>query len=142
MGVFPDKSGILIMKRFIDTECEPKLINPLALAFVGDSVYDIFVREKIVCRENMPVKKLHALAVEEVRAQSQSNAAKKILPELREDEKEIFLRGRNAHSGHIPKNSSVEDYHYATALEAVFGYIYLKGDIERLRELFNLIHTE
>lgn len=129
------------MNRFIDKDCNAKLINPLALAFVGDSVYDIFIREKLVCEKNMPVKKLHSLAVESVKAKAQSEAAKKILPILTEDESDVFMRCRNAHAGHIPKNASVEDYHYATALEGVFGYVYLKGEIDRLRELFEMIHS-
>ncbi len=129
------------MNRFIDKDCNAKLINPLALAFVGDSVYDIFIREKLVCEKNMPVKKLHSLAVENVKAKAQSEAAKRILPMLTDDESDVFMRCRNAHAGHIPKNASVEDYHYATALEGVFGYVYLKGEIDRLRELFDMIHN-
>lgn len=118
------------------------MINPLALAFVGDSVYDLFFREKLVCEKNMQVKKLHSLAVENVKASAQREASKKLLPYLTPEENDIFLRCRNAHTGHIPKNASVEDYHYATALEGVFGYTYLKGDFDRLRLFFSVISAE
>lgn len=128
------------MDRFSDDKVNPKMVNPLALAFVGDSVYDIFVREKLVCNHSLHVKNLHSLAVEQVKAKAQCEAMKKILPILTEDETDIFHRCRNAHAGHLPKNASVEDYHYATALEGVFGYIYLSGNIDRLRELFRIIN--
>ena len=116
------------------------MLSPLALAFVGDTVYDLFVRETLVCQANRPVKKLHFLAVEKVRAQAQAIFAKEIFDFLTQEEKDVFMRGRNAHTGHIPKNASVEDYHYATALETLFGFLYLSGQIERLRELFSFIH--
>lgn len=128
------------MKRFIQESCNAKLLSPLTLAFIGDTVYDLFVRETLVCKANRPVKKLHLLAVEQVKAKSQAEYAKKIFEHLTEDEKDIFIRGRNAHTGHIPKNASVEDYHYATALEALFGFLYLNENIERLRELFFVLH--
>lgn len=127
------------MKRFLENETDPKLINPLALAFVGDTVYDLFVREELVCSSKLHVGRLHALAVEKVRAKSQSKAAKILFEYLSEDEKSVFMRCRNAHSHHIPKNASVEDYHYATALEGVFGYVYLCGNIERLRQFIDII---
>lgn len=128
------------MDRFFGGEVDAKAVNPLALAFVGDSVYDLFVREKLVCENKTQVNRLHSMAVHQVKASSQKDAAKKIQPLLTKDENDVFLRCRNAHSGHIPKNATVEDYHYATALEGVFGYIYLKGDIERLRELVEIIN--
>lgn len=130
------------MNRFVGSEIEPKLVNPLALAFVGDTVYDLFVRETLVCTSKCHVGKLHQKAVDKVRAKAQSDAAKKLLPFFTQEEKDIFMRCRNAHTGHIPKNASVEDYHYATALEGVFGYIYLKDNIERLRELVKIINSD
>ena len=125
------------MERFLDKACDPKMMHALNLAFIGDTVFDIFVREKLVCEKEISVQKLHKAAVEMVCCKAQSEYAKNVFEILTEEEKQVFLRGRNAHSGHIPKNASPADYHAATAIEAVFGYLYLKGEIERLRFLFS-----
>ncbi|MBQ7654745.1 MAG: ribonuclease III [Clostridia bacterium] len=130
------------MNRFVGKEIDPKLVNPLALAFVGDTVYDLFVREDLVCSSRYHVGKLHALAVEKVKAKAQSEAAKKLLEYLKDEEKDVFMRCRNAHPKHLPKSASVEDYHYATALEGVVGYLYLKDDFERLKEIFEIISSD
>ena len=130
------------MERFVNKDIDAKLVNPLALAFVGDTVYDLFVREELVCINKSNVGRLHSLAVQKVKAKAQSDGAKKVLPILTDEEKDIFMRCRNAHSGHIAKNASVEDYHYATALEGVFGFLYLKSDLQRLRELVEIINSE
>ncbi len=130
------------MERFINTECNPKLLSPLNLAFIGDTVFDLFVRETLVCQANRPVNKLHKEATKMVKAQAQYEAAKKIMPLLTEDELSVFKRGRNAHTNHKAKNASEGDYHYATGLEALFGYLYLSGEIDRLRELFSVITAE
>ena len=117
------------------------MLSPLTLAFIGDSVYDLLVRERLVTQANRPTNKLHQLAVEHVRASSQAAAAKMLLESdiLHADETSVLRRGRNAHTGHVPKNASESDYHMATALEALFGYLYLSGRQDRLRELFDLI---
>lgn len=130
------------MERFINTECNPKLLSPLNLAFIGDTVFDLFVRETLVCQANRPVNKLHKEATKMVKAQAQCEAAQKIMPLLTEDELSVFKRGRNAHTNHKAKNASEGDYHYATGLEALFGYLYLSGEIDRLRELFAVITAE
>lgn len=127
------------MERFFNGECDPKLLSPLTLAFIGDTVYDLFVREELVCQANRPVGKLHNAAVRLVNAQSQARAAEIIAPLLSEEELSVFKRGRNAKPHHLPKNASESDYHHATGLEALFGYLYLQGNIERLRELFDYI---
>lgn len=130
------------MERLLNFDCDPNLLSPLALAFVGDTVYDLFVREKLVCQANRSANKLHHCAVEVVKASAQAKACEKILPLLSQTEEAIFKRGRNAHTNHIPKNGNPRDYHYATALETLFGYLYLNGEIDRLRELFTLISEE
>ncbi len=115
--------------------------SPLALAFFGDAVYSQLVREKLVLASNMPVRKLHGAAVERVRAEYQSRAVEFITPMLDENELAILKRGRNAHtsSGATPKNSNPREYHNATSLEALFGWLELIGNEERKRELFNSI---
>lgn len=114
--------------------------NTLSLAFLGDAVYSLMVRERIIKESGLPAGKLHKLSVEAVNAAAQSEAARKILPLLFDEEADIFRRGRNSHPHHSPRNQSEGDYHYATGLEALFGWLYLKGRNERLRELFEIIN--
>ncbi len=113
--------------------------SPLTLAFLGDAVYEQLVRERLVLTANMPVKKLHAEAVERVRAAYQSNAAERLLPVLDEEEAAVFRRGRNATGNTVPKSSDPVEYRRATGLEALFGYLRLTENHERIRELFDLI---
>lgn len=129
------------METFLDRQtADPKLLSPLTLAYVGDGVYELFVREYIVSKGNCPVKKLHSRAVEFVRCEFQAKVLAEVLqPLFTGEEQEICLRGRNAHVSHVPKNSSVADYHSATAFECVFGYLYLSGQLERLRMFFSKI---
>lgn len=127
------------METLFQGDCSPSQLSPLTLAFVGDTVYDLFVREMLVCQANRPVKKLHETAVQSVKASAQARAYMKILPLLSEEEEAILKRGRNAHTNHIPKNGNPKDYHHATAVETLFGYLYLMGKTDRLRELFTVI---
>ena len=129
------------MNRFLDKECNAFLLSPLTLAFVGDTVFDLFVREDLVCENNRPVKKLHNIAAAKVNARAQAESVKKILPVLTEKEADVFRRGRNAHTNHKSKNMSESDYHSATGLECLFGYLYLDGQIDRLRQLFGIINS-
>lgn len=117
----------------------PDLLSPLDLAFVGDTVFDLLVREQLVSDGSKPVKKLHALAVERVRAGAQAKAVEAFFPVLTEEEQDVFKRGRNAKVGGIPKNATAGEYHAATGLEALFGWLYLKGRGARIAELFDLI---
>lgn len=129
------------MEKLLNAASQPlNEMSPLTLAFLGDGVYELFVREYLVSKGSCPVKKLHSRAVELVRCEAQSEALSESLwPLLTEEEQAVALRGRNAHVGHVPKNAEVGDYHAATALEALFGYLYLKGETDRLRELFAVI---
>lgn len=117
----------------------PNTYSPLALAFLGDAVYGLLVREQLLLTANRPVGKLHTLSVQSVNARAQAEAMKKILPMLTEEELAVYKRGRNAHPGHTPKNQSEGDYHSATGLEALFGWLYLQNAEARLRELFDRI---
>jgi len=127
------------MERLLNIDCDPGQLSALNLAFVGDTVFDLFVREALVCGANRPVKKQHALAASHVRAAAQAQAAKALLEHLTPAEADQFRRGRNAHTNHKAKNATESDYHFATGLETVFGWLYLRGDIDRLRTLFALI---
>ncbi len=119
------------MSRFCPMEIDLHTVSPLNLAFVGDAIYEIMVRERLVCLANRPNKELHQLAVKQVRAEAQAAALDKILPQLTEQEASVYRRGRNAHTAR-----SGGDYHKATGFEALFGYLYLSGQMERLQELF------
>lgn len=130
------------METLSGKNCDPLQLNSLALAFVGDTVYDLLVRETLVSDANRPVNALHRLAVDKVKASAQAKAIKDILPLLSEEEDAVFKRARNTRTHHLPKNSNPADYHYATGLEALFGYLYLKGEMERIREIFRLINGE
>lgn len=109
-----------------------RLYSPQALAFLGDAVYEILVRERIVHRANMPVNKLHLQAVEQVRASYQSKAYAVVEPVLTEEELAALRRGRNISSIKPPKNGTMQDYRRATGLECLFGYLYLKGEIQKI----------
>lgn len=130
------------MERLWNQPCNPKEYSPLALAFMGDAVFEIFVREKLVCEGNRSVKKLHAGSVEMVRCDAQAKAVEKILPLLTEEEQDVLRRGRNAHPMHTPKNSDAVTYHIATGFECLMGYLYLKGELDRLKELCTVIFEQ
>ncbi|MCC8023635.1 MAG: ribonuclease III [Clostridiales bacterium] len=125
--------------RLLTDDCDVKNLSPLTLAFVGDGVYELMVRERLVCEANRPVNDLHRLSVAQVKAAAQKRAADALLPVLTGEELAVYKRGRNAKTGHTPKHASEADYHAATGLEALFGYLYLSGGEQRLRELFGLI---
>lgn len=113
--------------------------SPLALAFLGDAVYEQLVRERLVLAANRPVGQLHQLTVKRVCANFQAKGAALLLPLLNEDEQAILKRGRNATGATVPKHSSAIEYRHATALESLFGYLYLKGEKARIDELFDII---
>lgn len=123
--------------RLYNKDIKVDTLSPLTLAFTGDAVFSLFVREMLVCDANRPVGKLHKLSVNWVKAEAQSKGMRAILPLLTEKETEVFKRGRNAHTSHTPKNQSGCDYHYATGFEALVGYLYLKNETVRLNQLLN-----
>lgn len=123
-------------------EVNPDGLSPLTLAFIGDTVFDLLVREDIICYANRPANDLHNLAVRKVKASAQAEFVQKLMPFLSEAELAVFKRGRNAKSGHLPKNASQSDYHMATGFEALFGYLYMSGKLERIKELYSLICEE
>ena len=113
-------------------------LNPSVLAFVGDGVYGLLVREKLA-DTNRRSGDLHSLSVRFVNATAQSKAYEIIKDDLDETEISVFKRGRNLHTNNNPKNSSKAEYHTATGLEALFGYLHLSGKQERAKALFEKI---
>lgn len=130
------------LQRLLGEKCNVENLNPLQLAFIGDVVFEIFTREQLICSVQCSVNKLHKKAVEKVCCQNQAICSEKLIPILTPEEFEVFRKGKNAHTKNIPKNASVAQYHAATGLEALFGYLYLKEKIERLRELFKFISPD
>lgn len=116
----------------------PKLLSPSVLAFVGDAVYSLKVRTYLAnC--NRPSGALHDMAVQFVSANSQAKDFAAICEFLTKEENEVFLRGRNFHTNNTPKSSTSADYHAATGLETLFGFLYLSGQNERIDKLFEII---
>ena len=113
----------------------PELLNPLVLAYIGDAVFEVYVRMHIAKQGAIKPNALHKASINFVCAKAQANILEKIENELTEDELNIVRRGRNANSNTIPKNASVADYKKATAFEALIGYLFLKNDISRLEEI-------
>ena len=129
-----------IAEKIIEEMCgerrkDPSLMSPLTLAYIGDTIYDLFIRMMFVEKTDLSPRFLHRNCSEYVCAAGQKKAYHEILPLLTEEEKAVFRRGRNAHSGTIPKNATVSDYHTATGFEALLGYLFLSGREERLCEL-------
>ena len=127
------------MGNLLDKNCDIHSLSPLTLAFVGDSVYDLLVRQHLVSLANRPVKELNQRKVTLVNCKSQADAVKVIIDSLSEDELDVYKRGRNVKVNTASKHSSLADYHSATGLEALFGYLYLCGNTDRIKELFMLI---
>ena len=132
------------MKNFLD----PNLshgdlcgMSTLGLAHIGDAVFELMVRTWLSTNGKMTAKQLHAGTVSYVSAKAQAAAAARVLPQLTDDEHSIFKRGRNAHVNSVPRGSTYEEYHTATGIEALLGYLYLRGETERLNELFNIFVT-
>lgn len=136
--MFPDETNVLTDICIPLTEPQARMYSPLTLAFLGDAVYSLMIRNMLTLSANKPTGKLHKESIGYVNASFQAEMIKELLPVLTENEVAVFKRGRNAHSSHAPKNQSADDYRHATGFEALFGYLYLCGNTERLRELFNL----
>ena len=117
---------------------DPLQMAPLALAYIGDTVYDLFVRTMLVEKTSLHPSELHRRSSDYVCAAGQKDAYFKIRSVLTEEEEAVFKKGRNAHSGTIPKNAAVSDYRTATGLETLFGYLFLSEREDRLCELISL----
>ncbi len=128
------------------TPLELNRYSPLVLAYIGDSVYETYIRTLQVVAKNCPVNKLHHEKVRFVKAEAQAKIVDALLPELTEEEVTIYKRGRNAKTHTVSKGGTLEEYHKATGFEALIGYLYLKKDEVRLQELMarsaNIIEGE
>ncbi len=127
-----------IAKEYL-SEKEILGLNPLVLAFVGDSVQQLMVRTKLASTSTAKAGELHKLQSEQIKASAQAKYMDEIMSILTEDEIAIFKRARNTHMNTMAKNASVADYKKASGFEAVIGYLYLLGKNERLEELFEFI---
>ena len=118
------------------TQQEINAVSNLGLAHIGDCVYELLVRSYIVAHGGVTNQGMHRTTVELVCAAAQAKAAAALTPLLTEEEHAVFLRGRNTHVNSMPKNAAPGDYHAATGLECLFGWLYLSGRHERINELF------
>ena len=117
---------------------DAKLLSPLVWAYVGDSVYELFVRTRLTNKSNAKPHKLHIESIKYVKAKAQADILKRIQDNLTEDEKDIVRRGRNTENHHVAKNANVADYSQSTGFEALIGYFYLTKQDERLEEILNM----
>lgn len=124
-----------------DTEA-PENPPVSALAFLGDGVYGLMVREHLTLLSGGKADKLHESNIRMVNASYQAAASKVLMPYLTPEESGIFIRGRNTHTAHTPRNQSKSDYHAATGLETLFGWLYINGKTDRLKELFARIVSQ
>ena len=131
--MFPD----IEMLDKLAADVDYRSLSGLSLAFIGDAVYELFIRKYILSKGEARVKDLHKDTVRLVNADFQADMIDVLLTNLREDEISVFKRGRNAHAGHTPKNKSEAQYHKSTGFEALIGYLYLKKDFERLDFIFS-----
>ena len=129
---------IEIIERKKD-KSEVNTMSPLNWAYIGDNIFELYIRMNLINNTRLKPHNLHVEAVKHVRASSQANLLNKIEENLTDEEKDIVRRGRNAQNHHVPKNSTVEEYSHATAFEALIGYLYLSNNKERLDEIMNIV---
>lgn len=120
----------------------PLELNPLLLAYLGDAVYEMYVRYHLVAKGIFRPQELQRQATRYVSAVAQAEVCRQIQSDLTEEETDILRRGRNAKSGSVPKNAKISDYRYSTGLEALIGYLYLSGNEERLQQLMQQIFEQ
>lgn len=129
------------MNELIKVEKDEQDINqmsPLTWAYVGDCVFELYIRTKLVDTTNLKPHELHIKATHFVKAKSQAEMLHNIQNILTEEEKDIVRRGRNAENHHLPKNSNVQEYMYSTAFESLIGYLYLNKKIPRAKEIIEI----
>ena len=121
---------------------EIRQMSPLTWAYVGDSVYEQYIRTHLINTTRLKPHELHIKAIKYVKAKAQADILKRLMDDLTEEEKDIVRRARNAENHHLPKNADPEDYMYSTAFEGLVGYLYLSKKDERLKEILEKCITE
>ena len=119
-------------------EIDVNQMSPLVWAYIGDSVYEQYIRDYLVTNTKYKPHKLHVEATKFVKAAAQARILELLEKDLTEDEKEIVRRARNTKNHHLPKNSNVQEYMYATAFEGLIGYLHLSKNTNRLNEILEL----
>ncbi len=126
--------------EFIDRKKDIKdvdMLSPLVWAYVGDAVYELYIRTHLINNSNAKPHKLHVESIKYVKAKAQADILKKIQDILTDEEKDIVRRGRNTENHHVAKNANVADYTQSTAFEALIGYLYLSKNDDRLKEILD-----
>ena len=129
------------MKELINrekSETDINMLSPLTWAYVGDAVYELYIRTNLVNNTKLKPHKLHLESIKYVKAKAQADLLKKLEEVLTDEEKDIVRRARNAENHHLPKNADLADYMYSTAFEGLIGYLYLSKKDERLAEILKL----
>ena len=128
----------------IKDESQINMMSPLTWAYVGDSVYELYIRLYLANTTNLNPHRMHVESIKYVKAGSQAKAVKSLIEAnfLTDDEKEIVRRGRNTQNHHLPKNASLEDYSYSTGFEALIGYLFLNKKEKRIKEIIKKVVEE
>ena len=136
------EKSLILKEKFLDEfgleEQDLRTYSPLTFAYIGDAIFELVVRTVLVERKNAQAEKLHKAATKIVKAETQALMIEAIKEELTEEELAVYKRGRNAKAVTRAKNATMSEYRRATGFEALMGYLYLKGDIERMIELIHL----
>ena len=119
-------------------EVDVNMLSPLTWAYVGDAVYELYIRTYLINTTKLKPHKLHMESIKYVKAKAQADILKRIEPSLTQQEKEIVRRARNAENHHLPKNANPADYMYSTAFEGLIGFLYLTKKDERLKEILKM----
>ena len=120
------------------TEMDVNMLSPLTWAYVGDAIYELYVRTNLVNNSKLKPHKLHIESIKYVKAKAQADILKRIEDSLTDTEKDIVRRARNAENHHLPKNADPADYMYSTAFEGLIGFLYLTKQDERLKEILKM----
>lgn len=128
-------NDILNNEIITKNKAEINLMSPLVWAYIGDAVYELYIRNYLVNTTKLNPHKLHIEAINYVKAGAQAKILQQIMEDLTDEEKDIVRRARNSQNHHLPKNSNVEEYMYSTAFEGLIGYLYLTKQEERLKEV-------
>ncbi len=118
---------------------EVNQMSPLTWAYVGDAVFELYIRTYLINTTNLKPHELHVKSIKYVKAKAQADILQKLEDDLTQEEKDVVRRGRNTQTHHTAKNASVQDYMYATAFEALIGYLYLTKQDERLNEILSMV---